>query len=125
NLTGPRQQGSPDRGKHGGRRGACSCGHGVSVIGLILPFIVAKGPNKGVIQVVLVITASTCWLFWLLCYMHQMNPLIGPQLHNTTVLALRYLWDETLSLDDLPDDTTTDSTIDLPSTTPMPNTANM
>lgn len=75
--------------------------------GIILPFIVAKGPNKGVTQVVLVITASTCWLFWLLCYMHQMNPLIGPQLHNTTILALKYLWDGTITLDELDNGTST------------------
>nr|XP_053627220.1 V-type proton ATPase subunit e 2-like [Cherax quadricarinatus] len=73
-----------------------------AIIGIILPFIVAKGPNKGrVIQVVLVLTASTCWLFWLLSYMHQMNPLIGPQLHNTTILALLYLWDGNITLEDL------------------------
>ncbi|XP_050706328.1 V-type proton ATPase subunit e-like [Eriocheir sinensis] len=58
----------------------------------------AKGQNKGVIQVVLVITATSCWLFWMLAYMHQMNPLIGPQLHNTTIIAIQYIWDETLKL---------------------------
>ncbi|XP_045102659.1 V-type proton ATPase subunit e 2-like [Portunus trituberculatus] len=68
------------------------------VVGVVLPFIVAKGPNRGVIQVVLVITAASCWLFWLLAYMHQMNPLIGPQLVNTTVIALQYLWDHNLVL---------------------------
>ncbi|XP_042874956.1 V-type proton ATPase subunit e 2-like [Penaeus japonicus] len=80
-----------------------------AVVGIILPFILGKGPNKGVIQTVLVITAVTSWLFWLLCYMHQMNPLIGPQLHNTTVLAIRYLWDGTLSLDDFNETTTTNA----------------
>ncbi|XP_050706050.1 V-type proton ATPase subunit e 2-like [Eriocheir sinensis] len=69
-----------------------------AVVGAVMPFIVAKGPNKGVIQVVLVITAISCWLFWMLAYMHQMNPLIGPQLHNTTILAIQYIWDETLKL---------------------------
>merc|ERR1719167_710776 len=72
-----------------------------AVVGIILPFVLGKGPNKGVIQVVLVITAVTCWLFWLLCYLHQMNPLIGPEFHNTTVLALRYLWDKDLKLDEI------------------------
>ncbi|MPC36888.1 V-type proton ATPase subunit e 2 [Portunus trituberculatus] len=52
------------------------------VVGVVLPFIVAKGPNRG----------------WLLAYMHQMNPLIGPQLVNTTVIALQYLWDHNLVL---------------------------
>ncbi|XP_076058947.1 V-type proton ATPase subunit e 2-like [Oratosquilla oratoria] len=66
-----------------------------AVIGGVLPFVIAKGPNKGVIQVVLVITAASCWLFWLCCYMHQMNPLIGPQLHTTSVWAVMKLWDGT------------------------------
>ncbi|XP_071544140.1 V-type proton ATPase subunit e 2-like [Panulirus ornatus] len=72
-----------------------------AVVGIVFPFIVPKGPNRGVTQVVLALTASTCWLFWLLCYMHQMNPLFGPQLHNTTVLAIQYLWDGSLTLDNL------------------------
>ncbi|CAL4075499.1 unnamed protein product, partial [Meganyctiphanes norvegica] len=72
-----------------------------AIIGGVLPFVLGRGPNKGVIQVVLVITACTCWLFWLLAYMHQINPLIGPNLHNTTAIALKYLWDGTLNRDDL------------------------
>ncbi|XP_050698508.1 V-type proton ATPase subunit e 2-like [Eriocheir sinensis] len=68
------------------------------VVGLILPFALARGPNKGVVMVDLVITACTGWLVWLLTYMHQMNPLIGPQLHNTTILAVQYLWDNNLHL---------------------------
>lgn len=78
-----------------------------AIVGIVLPFILGRGPNKGVIQVVLVITAASCWLFWLLCYMHQMNPLIGPQLHNTTILALRYLWDKNLNISEFDTDTTT------------------
>merc|ERR1712168_574638 len=72
-----------------------------AIVGIILPFFLGKGPNKGVIQVVLVITAVTCWLFWLLCYMHQMNPLIGPEFHNTTILALQYVWEKTIDIVDV------------------------
>ncbi|GLH13151.1 Uncharacterized protein GBIM_17776 [Gryllus bimaculatus] len=36
------------------------------VVGIVLPFVVPKGPNRG----------------WLCCYMAQMNPLIGPKLSN-------------------------------------------
>ncbi|XP_066974160.1 integumentary mucin A.1-like [Macrobrachium rosenbergii] len=78
-----------------------------AIVGIPLPLILGKGPNKGVTQVVLVITAATGWLFWVLSYLHQMNPLIGPQLHAPTVLALKYLWDGTISIDDLPIPTTT------------------
>jgi len=81
-----------------------------AIVGGVLPFILGKGPNKGVIQVVLVTTACTCWLFWLLCYMHQMNPLIGPALHNTTAIALKYLWDGTIDHDDLTTEAVTTAT---------------
>ena len=68
------------------------------VVGVVLPFFVPGGPHKSVIQVrsnihpepltqssivfsslqvVLMITGACCWLFWLCCYMAQMNPLIG------------------------------------------------
>lgn len=62
------------------------------VVGIILPFIVPKGPNRGIFQLVLILTASTCWLFWLCCYMAQMNPLIGPKLSNRTLLLIAKAW---------------------------------
>lgn len=62
------------------------------VVGIVLPFIVPKGPNRGVLQVVLMLTAATCWLFWLCCYMAQMNPLIGPKITNTTLAIMSREW---------------------------------
>lgn len=49
---------------------------------------------------------------WLCCYMHQMNPLVGPVLHNRTLVAVQKLWVSTswyiffrvASLVALPDD---------------------
>ncbi|CAG2060958.1 unnamed protein product [Timema podura] len=32
------------------------------VVGIVLPFVVPKGPNRGIFQVVLMLTAATCWL---------------------------------------------------------------
>ncbi|XP_058791142.1 V-type proton ATPase subunit e 2-like [Phymastichus coffea] len=61
-------------------------------VGIVLPFFVPKGPNKGILQVVLMLTAFTCWLFWLCCYMAQMNPLVGPVLKNSTVLLIAREW---------------------------------
>ncbi|XP_043283672.1 V-type proton ATPase subunit e 2-like isoform X2 [Venturia canescens] len=63
------------------------------VVGIVLPFLLPKGPNRGILQVVLILTALTCWLFWLCCYMTQMNPLIGPQLANSTLLMISREWD--------------------------------
>ncbi|KAG8230645.1 hypothetical protein J437_LFUL010662 [Ladona fulva] len=63
-----------------------------AVIGIVLPFVIPKGPNRGILQVVLVLTASCCWIFWLCCYLAQMNPLIGPKLSNHTLLLMAKNW---------------------------------
>nr|AAV90704.1 vacuolar ATPase M9 [Aedes albopictus] len=62
------------------------------VVGIVLPIIAPKGPNRGIVQCVLILTAATCWLFWLCCYMAQMNPLIGPKLHQNTILIMAREW---------------------------------
>ncbi|KAI9565625.1 hypothetical protein GHT06_009417 [Daphnia sinensis] len=62
------------------------------VVGAILPWFVPKGPNRGVTQTVLVMTACSCWLFWLCCYLMQMNPLIGPEMSNHTLLVMKQEW---------------------------------
>ncbi|XP_055911260.1 V-type proton ATPase subunit e [Eupeodes corollae] len=61
-------------------------------VGIILPMMTPKGPNRGLIQCVLMITGATCWLFWLCCYMTQMNPLIGPRLNQKTLLMMAKEW---------------------------------
>ena len=62
------------------------------IVGLILPWFVPKGPNKGIIQVMLVETAVACYIFWICTFLMQLNPLIGPQLHNDTILILQNEW---------------------------------
>ncbi|KAK6621602.1 hypothetical protein RUM43_006895 [Polyplax serrata] len=62
------------------------------IVGIFLPIIVPKGPNRGILQVILILTAATCWLFWLCCYMAQMNPLIGPKLNRATILIMKKYW---------------------------------
>ncbi|XP_069677801.1 V-type proton ATPase subunit e 2-like [Periplaneta americana] len=66
-----------------------------AVVGIVLPFVIPKGPNRGILQVVLMLTAATCWLFWLCCYMSQMNPLIGPKLSNRTIMLISKEWQGT------------------------------
>ncbi|CAK1597897.1 unnamed protein product [Parnassius mnemosyne] len=62
------------------------------VVGIVCPIFAPKGPNRGIIQVVLMLTAATCWLFWLCAYMAQMNPLIGPRLNNETLIWIAHTW---------------------------------
>jgi len=61
-------------------------------VGIVLPFFVPNSPNKGILQLILMLTGATCWLFWLCCYMAQMNPLIGPRLSNETILLMAKAW---------------------------------
>ncbi|XP_019864695.1 V-type proton ATPase subunit e [Aethina tumida] len=61
-------------------------------VGIVLPFIVPKGPNKGIMQVILMLTGVCCWLFWLCCYVAQMNPLIGPQVDKKVLLIMAKEW---------------------------------
>ena len=62
-----------------------------AAIGVIFPFF-ARGQNKQVIQVSLVLTAVCCWLFWLCCYLVQLNPLIGPELKPEEAIAVLHQW---------------------------------
>lgn len=62
-----------------------------AAFGIILPFF-AKGQNKQVIQVSLILTAICCWLFWICVYAHQLNPLIGPELKAEEMKAVLIEW---------------------------------
>lgn len=59
------------------------------VVGALLGSFVPNGPNKGVIQIGLSLTAACCYTIWACCYMAQMNPLFGPQLNSVTHEMLR------------------------------------
>jgi len=61
------------------------------VVGGVLPFF-AKGPNKDLIKLCLVLTSVCCYMHWLCTLLHQYHPLIGPQLSNHTAKALQHLW---------------------------------
>lgn len=54
------------------------------VVGIVLGSFVPNGPNKGVIQICLSLSAASCYGLWACAYIAQMNPLFGPQLSNIT-----------------------------------------
>jgi len=45
-----------------------------------------------VIQTIIVLVAVCCYIFWLLCFLHQLNPLIGPELSQLTIMYLNETW---------------------------------
>ncbi|TMS39478.1 hypothetical protein L596_005992 [Steinernema carpocapsae] len=62
------------------------------VIGAGGPFLVPSGPNRGIIQTMIVLTAVCCHMFWILVYLHQLNPLIGPQIPVRTIRWISEQW---------------------------------
>lgn len=55
---------------------------------LVVGWWVGRSPS----QVCLALTGACCWLFWLCCYMAQMNPLVGPILEPKALAAIHYHW---------------------------------
>ncbi|XP_070540184.1 V-type proton ATPase subunit e 2-like [Ptychodera flava] len=64
------------------------------LVGAVAPFLVPKGPNRGIIQLMLALTAVCCYSFWACAFIMQLNPLIGPNLENTTILAIQWEWED-------------------------------
>jgi len=60
-------------------------------VGAVAPCFV-RGPNKSVIQTMLILTAVCGWLFWLCTYLTQLNPLIGPEVTPEIAINMVEQW---------------------------------
>ncbi|XP_017860909.1 PREDICTED: V-type proton ATPase subunit e [Drosophila arizonae] len=63
-----------------------------AAVGIGGSIITPHGPQRQLIQCILMLTAGCCWLFWLCCYMAQMNPLIGPRLSRRAIQIIAESW---------------------------------
>lgn len=67
------------------------------IVGILCPilvqFIMFRSPNKGIVQIMLVMTAGCCYLFWLCAFLFQLNPLLGPQLETNMIRVMQAEWD--------------------------------
>lgn len=50
------------------------------------------GPNQGLLRTMVIMTAVCCYLFWLVVFLHQINPLIGPEIPARTIRFLADQW---------------------------------
>ncbi|XP_021203526.1 V-type proton ATPase subunit e isoform X2 [Bombyx mori] len=63
-----------------------------AIIFFIGPFAIKKGENKWIIKTCMMLASFFLWLFWVTVYIAGMNPLVGPQLRNTTLAWMAHTW---------------------------------
>ncbi|XP_017019490.1 V-type proton ATPase subunit e [Drosophila kikkawai] len=61
------------------------------------PILFSKAPQQDLVRCVCLLTAVCCWLFWLCCYLAQLNPLVGPKLNQNTIKIIARSWDNPIS----------------------------
>ncbi|XP_060577166.1 V-type proton ATPase subunit e 1-like isoform X2 [Ruditapes philippinarum] len=59
---------------------------------LLVQFCMGRSPNKGIVQIMFIMTAASCYLFWLCAFLFQLNPLVGPQLESNLIRIMQYEW---------------------------------
>ncbi|BFF98028.1 V-type proton ATPase subunit e [Drosophila madeirensis] len=68
-----------------------------AAVGLGGPSLVSKEHQQDLVRCIFLLTAVCCWLFWLCCYLAQLNPLIGPKLTQDTVRLIAKAWNHPIT----------------------------
>ncbi|KAL3863108.1 hypothetical protein ACJMK2_004883 [Sinanodonta woodiana] len=59
---------------------------------LLVQFFMRGSQNKGIVQIMLIMTSVCCYLFWLCGFLFQLNPLLGPQLKSEFIRFIQHEW---------------------------------
>ncbi|XP_016948847.1 V-type proton ATPase subunit e 2 [Drosophila biarmipes] len=61
----------------------------VAVIGFMVSY---RYEERGIIRCCLILTAVCCYLAWLVTFLMQLNPLVGPRANQKTIYGIMSYW---------------------------------
>ena len=76
----------------------------VGILGAVVPCFCWRYKHRLTVQVAIVTTAICCYTFWLLAFLTQLNPLVGPQMSNELAAHIRRVWSVSARPETLDDD---------------------
>ncbi|CAG5106849.1 Oidioi.mRNA.OKI2018_I69.chr1.g3028.t1.cds [Oikopleura dioica] len=63
----------------------------IAIVGNLI--VRSSWESSEVYRVCITMTCFCCWLHWLLCWMHQYQPLMGPTLSKEMVEIVSWTWE--------------------------------
>ncbi|XP_017954859.1 V-type proton ATPase subunit e2 [Drosophila navojoa] len=70
-----------------------------AIIGCIIAICFKE---RSIIRCCVLLTAACCWIVWLVTFVMQMNPLVGPRMHRPILMAMMSYWKRSY-IHDMPD----------------------
>lgn len=63
-----------------------------ALVALISWIVACRFEEKEVIRCSAILVAFCCWLLWVVTYIMQMNPLVGPKLNSNILFGMIVYW---------------------------------